>query len=385
MTRLGRRPLHHAALRISSERSPEASSERSIIVQRNLAAIAIVVASFLAGTPAEAFHGRHCRWGGGWGSCGPAWGGCGYGGCWWPAPCYGGVCTAGFRGYGYPGYGLGCLPGCYSYSIPYTAPIAVPLATVASPVIALPAGGAAAPVVASAAPRGAATIDELRRLLGLSDPRPGAPAALPAASTRVAPPAAAKPHDDVLARHSNIESRRKAERLLAEGDELFRAQSFHAALQKYKLAARTAPELAEAHWRQGHALVATRNFDLAARSFERAVALTDDLGRGGFQLNDLYGAAARTKANHLDALAEWALSRDAAPQPYFLVGLFLHYDGQPGRAEKYFRKASDLAGISGAHLAVFLAKPAETPERSPTPSRPSAATPLVPVSAGTEI
>jgi hypothetical protein len=359
-------------------------------VQRNIAAVAIVVASFVAGTPAEAFHGRHCRWGGGWGycgygwgGCGPGWGGCGYGGCWGPAP-YCGVSTAGFRGYGYPGYGLGYFPGFYSFANPYPVPVAVPLAAAASPVVAPPAGGAAAPAVASAAPRGAATIDELRRLLGLNEPRPAAPTARTAASDRVVPARVAKPHD-VLARHSSIESRRKAERLLVEGDELFRAQNFHSALQKYQLAARTAPELAEAHWRQGHALVATRNFDLAGKSFERAVALTDDLGRGGFQLNDLYGAAARTKANHLDALAEWAISREGAPQPYFLVGLFLHYDGQQGPAEKYFRKASDLAGVSGAHIAVFLAKPAEAPERPPSRLRPAATPTLLPVSAGTEI
>ena len=40
----------------------------------------------------------------------------------------------------------------------------------------------------------------------------------------------------------------------------------------YKLAASTAPDLAEAFWRQGHALVATHNYELAATAFKRAIA-----------------------------------------------------------------------------------------------------------------
>ena len=57
--------------------------------------------------------------------------------------------------------------------------------------------------------------------------------------------------------------------------------------------------------------------------------------------------------------------------PYFLLGLFLEYDDQPARAEKFFQKASDLAGISGGHIAVFLA-PAEAPAPAafaPAPAR----------------
>ena len=129
-------------------------------------------------------------------------------------------------------------------------------------------------------------------------------------------------------------------------------------MQRYKLAVSTAPDLAEALWRQGHALVATHNYDLASTAFKRAIALTEDLGRDGFRLNDIYGGAAMTKNQHVESLAEWAATRRSSPDPYFLLGLFLEYDGQQVRAEKFFQKASDLAGISGGHIAVFLA-PAE--------------------------
>jgi tetratricopeptide (TPR) repeat protein len=249
------------------------------------------------------------------------------------------------------------------------------------PVIASAPAIASAPVVARAKPTSAVAARALavQQLLGLKELHPvsivpqagvlpttvaARPASIP--SARPAPVPSARPssapaardamRDDLVARLSTSEGRRKAERLIAEGDELFRSQNFHSALQKYKQAASAAPNLAETHWRSGHALVATHNYDLAARSFKRAVALTDDLSRGGFQLADLYGAATRTKAVHLDSLAEWAMGRGSvSSDPYFLIGLFLQYDGKTARAEKFFEKASDIAGISGGHIAVFLA------------------------------
>jgi len=166
--------------------------------------------------------------------------------------------------------------------------------------------------------------------------------------------------DTLVSRLSNVDSRRKAEKMIAEADELFKAQNFHSALQKYKLAASTAPDMPEAYWRQAHALVATHNYELAATAFKRAIALTEDLGRGGFRLSDVYGGAHMTKQQHLESLAEWAVTKRNSSDPYFLLGLFLEYDGQPGRAEKFFQKANELAGISGGHIAVYLDPPAHS-------------------------
>jgi tetratricopeptide (TPR) repeat protein len=198
--------------------------------------------------------------------------------------------------------------------------------------------------------------------------------------------APARNFTDVLERHSSAESRRKAERMIAEGDELFRSQKFHSALQKYKLAASTAPDLNEALWRKGHALVATHNYDLASTAFKRAIARTEDLSRGGFRLNDLYGGAKMAKIQDFESLAEWALSRSDSPDAYFLLGVQLNFDGEAERAEKFFQKASELAGFSGGHIAVFLF-PAE--ERSipstEEPARPAEAAPVVAITAGTEL
>jgi tetratricopeptide (TPR) repeat protein len=332
--------------------------------------------SLLSTTPAHAWWHHHCGWRGcGYGYGGYGWRGCGYGGGWCG---YGG-----YGGYGYPGYSVGYFPryyGSFGYGYPYygySAPIGIgigyrPLASTYNPSVNMIVS--AAPATAPAATVAARLNQQpltLQNFLGLKELRPIS-LKLP---VKEAP----------AVRLANADARRKAERMIVEGDALFRAQNFHSALQKYKLAASTAPDLAEAHWRQGHALVATHNFDLAAGAFKRAVALTDDLARGGFRLSDLYGNASMTKTAHLESLAEWAMTRRDWSDPYFLLGLFLTYDGDPARAERFFQRAADLAGIAGGHIAVFLAPVEE-------PARPVANQEVAPrqlevklISAGTEI
>ena len=364
-------------------------------MRRLILAVVFLVAVSCAASPASAFWGhRHCGWRGGW--CGGyGWGGCGWGGYgyrgygwggYYPGYAYRGFGYGGFyRGY-YPyyGYGAGFVPTYYApyrfynFGYPYygygfygavNRPSTNLIVNTSTPLLTQNKL-----VMASASPpAGPPTALALQKFLGLKDLQPalqnGDRAAV--AAQRVAVP---KSLDDVLARVSNVESRRKAERLIAEGDELFRAQNFHSALQKYKLAATTAPDVAEALWRQGHALVATHNYELAAKAFKRAIARTEDLSRDGFRLNDIYAGAAIAKAQHLEFLAEWALERENSADAHFLLGVFLNYDGQMARAEKFFHRASDLAGISGGHIAVFLDQIEERP-----------AVRTVPVSSPTEI
>ena len=100
---------------------------------------------------------------------------------------------------------------------------------------------------------------------------------------------------DVLARVTNVDVASQGRKNDQRGGRAVRSQNYHSALQRYKLAASTAPDMPEALWRQGHALVATHNYELAATAFKRAVGLTEDLDRGGFRLSDIYGSANMTK------------------------------------------------------------------------------------------
>jgi tetratricopeptide (TPR) repeat protein len=159
---------------------------------------------------------------------------------------------------------------------------------------------------------------------------------------------------------------------------LFREQKFHSALQRYKLAAEAAPDLAEAFWRQGHALIATSNFELAGGAFKRAIGIDPDVRRGGFTLDKLYGTASLAKTAHIEQLAGWALEHADSSNPYFLMGVTLTYDGQAERAARFFARAAEMSGIAGGHIAVFA--PAVL---APTPVERGA--PAVPVSAEIEI
>lgn len=359
--------------------------------------LGLTVLAVLAVTaPAEAGWGwRHCGWRhGGWGH-----GHCGYGWRGWvgyglsyancrPYRSYNYCYPAYGCGYGYGGYGYN-YGGCnYGYtvgwpSIGYYAsaqPHGVyynPQANYLNyhlPAVHQPAELAYGPLAA----KQFVGLDRNFALGPLREP----PARLPLLGAGAArrEVAAARP----IVRVSNAEARRKAERYLAEGDALFRVQKFHSALQKYKLAANAAPDVPEAYWRQGHAMIATSNFDLASGAFKRAIALTDDTNRGGFTLNDLYGTAALAKNSHLELLAAHALERSESSDPYFLLGVFLTYDGQRERAEKFFERAANLAGVAGGHVAAF--EPVDGPEVAARPAEaPAKAAAAVPISVGTEI
>src|SRR5688572_23226496 len=180
---------------------------------------------------------------GGYSCYGPGYGWPGYGG------------PIGFGYYGYPAYGIDYNPaaGYLSYRLP---PFSEPAELNYGP-------------------------QAVKQFLGL--PRDFALGAL-------RDPAPLLPDRGI--RVSNAEARQRSQHHLADGDDLFRGQNYHAALQRYKLAAKAAPDLAEPYWRQGHALVATNNFELASGALKRAIALDGDLARGGFKLDDLYGGAA---------------------------------------------------------------------------------------------
>ena len=343
-------------------------------MRRILVLLAIVGVSLLAARPAEAGWGwhRHRGWGGGWGG---HWrGGYGYygggyrgfGGAPWyggygvslgyyrPGIVYGGGGYGGWcDGYGgYGGYGgYAPLPiGNYGFYGSTYNPGANFIASSA---------GTSRPAIAPATVRNLLSMSREELLAALRAP------AKEAVAEREATIAAAKPVERPAVRISNAEQRGKAEQHLAVGDILFQEQKFHSALQRYKLAAKTAPDMAEAYWRQGHALIATANFELAGGALKRAIALDGDTTRGDFRLDELYGGAAMAKSAHLESLAGWALTRSESSEPYFLMGVQLYYDGQGERAERFFARAAELAGIGGGHLAVFAPAAIEAEEAIP--------------------
>lgn len=182
---------------------------------------------------------------------------------------------------------------------------------------------------------------------------------------------------EIKTRVSNAETLKKARKYLANGDALFRRQKYHSALQEYKAATRFSPELAEGYLRQGHALVATSRFELAAAAFKRALKTDPEVVNLKLPLDELYGDAKLAKTSHLETLASAALESDREADLMFLLGVFLHYDGQTARATKFFKRAFDLAGADRVYLAHFL------PRTKPEPKATEPETRLVGFTSGT--
>jgi len=323
-----------------------------------LAFLAAVLCVAFSGV-AEAGHGhwwrRHgwgpYRWGGYWGGVSVSVG--------WPG--YGFV---GYPAYVYPAYGYGCyapayycppvINGCYGYSgvtLGVYPSVNRVLYSPSANFVQYNLDSSYAPAELAYGPLAVKQFLGLDRnfaLAGLTEPTP------PVEGRTVR----------LKVRTSNAESRRRADRLIAQGDELFQKHQWNSALQKYKQAVQLAPDVAECSWRQGHALIAVNQFGQAADAFRRAMLLSDDASRGGFRLVTLYGDSEAAKNAHLEALAAEALRSTINSDPYFLIGVMLHYDGQPERAQKFFARAAALSAEDGRLVKAFETRPPAAEEPS---------------------
>lgn len=162
---------------------------------------------------------------------------------------------------------------------------------------------------------------------------------------------------------------RRAGEFVRQGDEQFARQKYAVALSRYKTAAQVSPSLAEAWLRQGFAQAALGKYDLAAKAFRRAVALNPKLAQLDFTLDRLYREHALAKMVHLDALAQWAIDRPNDGEVFFVLGVFLHFDGQWQRAGKFFQRADELTLGDRRHLAAFLDGAAPQAARAPAGGR----------------
>lgn len=161
-------------------------------------------------------------------------------------------------------------------------------------------------------------------------------------------------------RAGNQRSLNLAWRFIGFGDARFTKQEYPDAYQRYKKAAQASPMLADAHFRQGYSLIALGRYEQAAKALKRGLELDPGWAHSAFRNGELYVNDGAAKAAHLDALAQAAVQEPNNADLLFLVGVFLHFDGQKDRARSFFERAARLAGPAGAHLNGFLqgAKPA---------------------------
>jgi tetratricopeptide (TPR) repeat protein len=157
-----------------------------------------------------------------------------------------------------------------------------------------------------------------------------------------------------IPRAANPEAVARAARYLSAGDEHFAAQRYRDANARYRTATETAPDLVEAFFRQGQALLAGGQFELAAKAFQRGLRLGDNWRQADFNLAELYGDNQVAKTAHLEAVAAAA---EDAPQDgalLLLVALQLYFDGQQERSLPFFRRAEALLPEEDLNLEAVL-------------------------------
>ena len=262
---------------------------------------------------------------GGYPAVGPQ---CGYGGF-----AYGGFAYGGF---GYGGFGYGYPYGPYGYPYYLDAGEPYPFGPYVLPPAYMPAENMYGP-------------QALNRFLGVN------PARRRNDTVIVVPPNDVDDNPGANVRVSNAESRARAGRFMDIGDNYFAEQKYHSASQRYKSATEAAPDLAEAYLRQGHALVAMRQYEAAAQVYRRAVRLDPQVVFAPHSLADLYGGANVAKAAHQEALAQAATDQPDSPDLLFALGVHLHFDGESDRAIPFFRRAFDLIPLGERdHVEAFL-------------------------------
>lgn len=193
----------------------------------------------------------------------------------------------------------------------------------------------------------------MKRFLGLQDGPSEAAVSLFPSALAVIPARIAEEKKPPVPRAINPETRGLAWRFITFGDLHFMNEKFGEAYQRYRKAAEVVPELADAHFRQGFALVGSGRYEMAAKALKRGIALEPAWARSAFRLNDLYNANQRAKAAHVEALAAAAEKDPNNGDLMFLLGVCLFFDGQRDRAAPFFERAEQLAGQAD-HLQGFL-------------------------------
>jgi tetratricopeptide (TPR) repeat protein len=155
-------------------------------------------------------------------------------------------------------------------------------------------------------------------------------------------------------RATNAHSNEIARKFIAYGDALFAQQKYTEANDRYRKAARSAPQLADAWFRQGFALAAVGRCDLASAAVKRGLKLDPSWPKSKFDIAVLFGNNEPVKNASLDALADAVMAKPADADRLFVLGVMLHFNGQADRAAAFFDRAEQVVKYNVGHIEAFL-------------------------------
>jgi tetratricopeptide (TPR) repeat protein len=164
-------------------------------------------------------------------------------------------------------------------------------------------------------------------------------------------------------RPAGAKATEQAWKMIGIGDAYFANRKYADALDRYRRAAQSAPQLADAWFRQGFANAAMGHYDRAAKAVKRGLELKPDWANSDFRLDDLFGDDAVAKKKQLDALLRAADSNAGDGDAWLLAGLYYYFDGKPDRAAPFLRRAAEINGNDAA-MKNFLAGKEEKEEKA---------------------
>lgn len=129
--------------------------------------------------------------------------------------------------------------------------------------------------------------------------------------------------DPIKLRPSNQQQRDLASRFIGFGDRCFLEGQYRDAYFKYKEAEKAAPDLVDSLFRQGFALIATKQYQLAFQAFRRGLRMDPAWPKKLFSLSRLYEERQLDLKEHLAALAEECDKAKHDPTLAFLLGVML--------------------------------------------------------------
>jgi Flp pilus assembly protein TadD len=154
-------------------------------------------------------------------------------------------------------------------------------------------------------------------------------------------------------RVANAEATARARQFIEYGDARFQHQQFADAYQRYRKAADSAPNLADAYFRQAFAQAALGRYRPAVNSIRRGLMLEPGWANTAFRLKQLYQRNQAAKETHFERLALTAENEPESAELMFLLGVELLLDDQPERAGTFLERAAEL-GLERKVVQPFL-------------------------------
>src|SRR5262249_14221680 len=145
-------------------------------------------------------------------------------------------------------------------------------------------------------------------------------------------------------RESSPAAKAKSQQYLAQGDMWFRKQNYIQAFARYKNAATEAPDLATPHFRMALPLTAQRRFETAIAEIKSGLARDRSWAVTGESLDDLFGEDNQlAKSSLIHVVADWSRADIRDSERLFLLGVLLHFNDEPDRANTVLTTAAKLA------------------------------------------